>query len=194
MVRLIVFDLDGTLIEFNIPVEEIKKTLGINGSILEEIFQREDRLRCLQILEDHEIKCAKRSKLYPGVKELLKFLKDNGISTALYTRNSLKSVEINLKKHKLNFDFIFTREDDIKPSPYPVLHVMEWLKVRRNETVLIGDYYFDYLTAKNAGIEFWLYESDKAVEAMKRFSFKPDLRFNSFYDLIEILEMRINGN
>jgi len=193
-VKLIVFDLDGTLVEFNIPVEEIKAALGIEGSILEEIMWRDDGWRCLEVLESHEIECARRSRLYPGVRDLLDFLGDNGVHTALYTRNSMKSVKINLQRHNLKFDFIFTREDDIKPSPYPIIHVMDEVRAKEDEVALVGDYYFDYLTAKNAGIEFWLYESEKAREAVRKFGFVPDHSFKSYHSLMDFLERRMNGH
>ncbi len=192
--KLVVFDLDGTLVEFNIPVEKIKADLGIDGSILEEIMRREDGWECLRVLESHEIECAMRSRLYPGVRDVLDFLEKNGVYTALYTRNSMKSVRINLQKHDLRFDFIFTREDDIKPSPYPVIHAMDEIRARNDEAVFVGDYYFDYLTAKNAGIEFWLYESEKAKEALRRFRFFPDYSFKSYRSLRDFLERRLNGH
>ncbi len=192
--KLVVFDLDGTLVEFNIPVEEVKKKLGINGSILEEIMKREDGWECLTVLEKHEIDCARRSRLHSGVKELFEFFEENGIYTALYTRNSMKSVEINIKRHGLRFDFIFTREDEIKPSPLPVIYAMGEVGAEKDDTILIGDYYFDYLTARNSGIEFWLYESDKALEALKKFRFVPDMRFRCYHSLRKDLEMRMNGH
>jgi len=193
-VKLIIFDLDGTLVEFNIPVERIKAILGVRESILEEIMRRNDGWECLRILERYEMECASKSRIYPGVREFLNYLKQRGIKTVLYTRNSIKSVRINLKRHDLSFDYVFTREDDIKPSPYPILHAMEEVGARKNEVALIGDYYHDYLTAKNAEIEFWLYESEKAREAMRKFRFQPDLKFRSYPYLIDVLERRLNGN
>ena len=121
-------------------------------------------------------------------------LEKNGVFTALYTRNSHKSVGINLKRHDLRFDFIFTREDDIKPSPHPIIHAMDEVGAEKSEAVFIGDYYFDYLTAKNAEIEFWLYESEKAKEARKKFNFTPDFTFESYRFLMEFVERRLNGN
>ncbi len=191
--KLIVFDLDGTLVEFNIPVNEVKAALRIEGPILEEIIRRRDGWECLKILERYEVESAQKSTLYPGVREFFKFLERNGIFTALYTRNSIKSVRINLKKHDLRFDFVFTREDDIKPSPHPVTYAMDEIGASKNEAVFIGDYYFDYLAAKNAEIEFWLFESNKAMDALRRFRFDPDLRFRSYLTLKEHLEMRLNG-
>lgn len=191
--KLVVFDLDGTLVEFNIPVERIKSVLGIKGSILEEIMASPKGKEMLEVLERFEIESAKSSRLYRGVRDVLKLLDRAGVYTALYTRNSIRSVNINLEKHDLSFDFVFTREDDIKPSPYPVLHVMEELNVSNSEAVMIGDWVYDYLTAKNAGIGFWFFENGRNRGIKERFSIEADLSFKSHRELLRILERRLNG-
>ncbi|WP_052747728.1 HAD family hydrolase [Geoglobus ahangari] len=192
--RLVVFDLDGTLVEFNIPVERIKSLLGIRGSILEEIMRSENAPEMLQILERHEVESARNSRLYPGVREFLELLGEHGVVTALYTRNSWKSVRINLKKHRLSFDYVFTREDDVKPSPLPVLHLMEEVNAGRNDTAMVGDYLFDYQTARNAGIQFWMHVNERNRDFLDRFSIRPDLTFSSFYELSGIVRRMLNGS
>ena len=192
--RLIVFDLDGTLVEFNIPVERVKSILGIRGSILEEIMRSENAGEMLRVLERYEIESAKRSRLYPGVREFLEMLEKHDVVTALYTRNSWRSVEINLRKHSLSFDYVFTREDDVKPSPLPVLHLMEEVGVSREEAVMVGDYIFDYQTARNAGIQFWMHVGERNRELLKRFSITPDLAFSSFFELSSIVRRMLDGS
>jgi len=193
-VRLVVFDLDGTLVEFNIPVERIKSLLGIKGSILEEIMRSENAPEMLEILERHEVESARNSRLYPGVREFLELLDEHGVVTALYTRNSWKSVRINLKKHRLSFDYVFTREDDVKPSPLPILHLMEEVNASRNDTAMVGDYLFDYQTARNAGIQFWMHVNERNRDFLDRFSIRPDLTFSSFYELSGIVRRMLNGS
>lgn len=189
-----VFDLDGTLIEFNIPVERIKASLGIRGTILEEIMRSENGREMMSVLERFEVECAKTSKVYPGVREFLDFLQSNGIVTALYTRNSWKSVRINLKRHGLSFDYIFTREDDVKPSPLPLIHLMEETGAGRHETAMVGDYIFDYQTARNAGIQFWMHVNERNKELADRFSMKPDLTFSSFTELARVVRRMLDGS
>ncbi|WP_457590350.1 HAD family hydrolase [Geoglobus sp.] len=192
--RLIVFDLDGTLVEFNIPVERVKSILGIRGSILEEIMGSENAGEMLRVLERYEIESAKRSRLYPGVREFLEMLEKHDVVTALYTRNSWRSVEINLRRHNLSFDYVFTREDDVKPSPLPVLHLMEEVGASREEAVMVGDYIFDYQTARNAGIQFWMHVGERNRELLKRFSITPDLAFSSFSELSSVVRRMLDGS
>jgi len=192
-VKLVVFDLDGTLVEFNIPVDRIKSLLGIKGSILEEIMGSDRGYEMLEVLERYEVESARRSKLYPGVREFLELLEEQGVVTALYTRNSRKSVRINLERHQLSFDYIFTREDDVKPSPLPILSLMEEVNAEGHEVAMIGDYVFDYQTARNAGVQFWMHLNSRNREFLDKFSIKPDLSFSSFYELSSIVRRMLNG-
>ena len=191
--KLVVFDLDGTLVEFNIPVDRIKSLLGIKGSILEEIMGSDRGYEMLEVLERYEVESARRSKLYPGVREFLELLEEQGVVTALYTRNSRKSVRINLERHQLSFDYIFTREDDVKPSPLPILSLMEEVNAEGHEVAMIGDYVFDYQTARNAGVQFWMHLNSRNREFLDKFSIKPDLSFSSFYELSSIVRRMLNG-
>ncbi|AIY90900.1 putative phosphatase [Geoglobus acetivorans] len=180
------------MVEFNIPVDRIKSVLRINGPILEEIIRSEKGREMLKVLESYELECAKRSRLYPGVKDLLEYLDRRDIYTALYTRNSIKSVRINMERHGLEFDFVFTREDDIKPSPLPVIHAMEEVGVDKSEAAMVGDYVYDYLTARNTGIEFWFFENGRNKGLAEKFGFTPDFTFRSHAELVKILEMRLS--
>jgi len=182
-VEFVVFDMDGTIVEFNIPVDEIRRRFNIRGYILEDILKRENRDELLRILESYEIEAAKRSRLYAGVREFTDFLRENGVVTAVYTRNSKKSVKINLERHKLNFDYIFTREDAIKPSPDPILKIIYENDFKKERCVMIGDYFFDYQTARNAGIKFWLFVNEKNRSLLNGIPY--DLKFNCYFKLLE---------
>ena len=180
--EFVIFDMDGTIVEFNLPIDKIKRILGVKRYILEEILERENRNELLKILEEFEIKAATESRLYEGVKEYINFLKENNVLTAIYTRNSKKSVEINLNKHELEFDYVFTREHAIKPSPKPILDVIEEKGLSRDRCVMIGDFKFDYLTAKNAGIKFWLFLNGKNRDYLKEIP--AEMTFECYSDLL----------
>ena len=179
--EFVVFDMDGTIVEFNLPIDEIKRRFGIQKYILEEILERENWKELLRILESYEIEAAKRSRLYAGVREFINFLRESGVVTAVYTRNSKKSVKINLRRHDLSFDYVFTREDAIKPSPDPILRVIYENGFKRERCVMIGDYLFDYQTAKNAGIKFWLFVNEKN----RGIPIPADLKFDCYFKLLE---------
>jgi phosphoglycolate phosphatase-like HAD superfamily hydrolase len=75
------------------------------------------------------------------------------MKTALLTRNSRKAVEITLEKLGISFDVIITREDALpKPSPQPVLLISKRLDISLKDIILVGDFKFDILCGKNAGV------------------------------------------
>ena len=187
--ELVIFDMDGTIIEFNLPIEEIKRKIGVQKRILEEILRSERREELLKVLESYEIEAAKNSKLYPHFKDFLRFLEENYVVTALYTRNSRKSVEIVLEKHDISFDYVFTREKDLKPSPKPIIKLMEKKGLKREDAVMIGDFYFDYLTAKNCGIPFWMMLNSRNETFLKEYEIKPDLIFRNYRELLSGLKL-----
>ena len=185
--ELVIFDMDGTIIEFNLPIDEIKRKIGVKRRILEEILKSEKREELMKVLESYEIEAAKTSRLYPYFKDFLNLLEERRTITALYTRNSMKSVEIILKKHGISFDYVFTREKEIKPSPKPILKLMEKKGIEREEAVMIGDFLFDYITAKNCGIPFWMILNGRNEVYLREYQMKPDFTFKSYKELLSTL-------
>lgn len=92
-----------------------------------------------------------------GAEELLLYLRSNGLSTGIISRNSLESIKRsfhNFKKIKFSdFDVIITRDDPVKPKPYAdgVILAAKKLKVDVKELVVVGDFLFDIQAGKNAG-------------------------------------------
>ncbi|MEM4503794.1 MAG: HAD family hydrolase, partial [Archaeoglobaceae archaeon] len=150
MFRLIAFDLDGTLVEFNIPFDLIRERLGIKQRfILETILEEKDenkKAEMLRVLEEFELRSAEKAKLAFYAKELLDFLKRSGIIYGIVTRNSKKSVDVIAKKFSLHFDFVISREDaKPKPSDEPIRILIEKFGVKGEEVLVVGDFLFDLI-------------------------------------------------
>jgi len=162
-VKAVLFDFDGTLtkpgsIDFNL----IKRAIGCPAEsfILEFIETLNDHVlkeEAISALEEFETKAAECSEPNNGAEELLLYLRSNGLSTGIISRNSLESIKRsfhNFKKIKAaDFDVIITRDDHVKPKPYAdgVILAAKKLKVDVKELVVVGDFLFDIQAGKNAG-------------------------------------------
>ena len=93
----------------------------------------------------------------PGCRELLAWLKQRGMPTALITRNSRQSVEVVLARHALGFDALVTREEDRQTHPHPLRLACRKLAISETEVWMVGDGSFDIQASAAAGIKtVWL--------------------------------------
>lgn len=128
--KAVVFDLDGTLVNFNLDYKTVRaevrsffikkdlpaSILSTNESIFEmlkkaEIFLKNNgksektikqiRGKALAITEKFELEAAKSTSLLPGVAETLKTLKEMDLRIGLFTINSEKSTNYILKRFRI---------------------------------------------------------------------------------------------
>lgn len=155
MIKLAIFDMDGTVFESYLDWPKIKEELEIrSGNILKELYRdnRVDNAR-LTILENYEEENTLKTKPIPGIVEWLSYLHGCGINTALITNNNRKNTLFLLDKYNLQFDTVITRESGLwKPDPDPFLHVMALYKCKACEIISIGDSHFDIKASKASGI------------------------------------------
>jgi len=190
---LIAFDLDGTLIELNIPFDEIRRRLGIKqGFILESILAEKDeekRRRMFRALEEYEIRCAMTAKPAFYAQELLSTL-DGRVIKGVITRNSRKSVELISKRLGFRFDFVIGREDcEPKPSPEPVKLALKIFDVEPSRALMVGDFLFDLVAGREAGVKTALIITERNREMAKSFIQYADYVFDSLKELAELLQV-----
>ncbi len=157
--KAIIFDLDGVIVKSVLDFKLIRKEIFGSESdepVLEQIEQLKDpekKKRAIRILENHETTAAFTSELNFGILALLKLLSRKKIKCAIVTRNSRKSVSIVLDRFKLDFDTVITRKEaPPKPAKEPVLLACKKMGLQPEEVILIGDYEFDMLAGKRAGV------------------------------------------
>jgi len=185
----IIFDLDGVIIKSSLDFGLIAKEIFGSSSKkpvlekIEELSSRAEKEKAFRILEKHEKRAALQAQLNPGIRQLLEVVRQRGMKTAIVTRNSRSSVGIILEKFHLQIDCIVTREGiPPKPSKEPVLRACECMKLSPHEVVFLGDYEFDMLAGKRAGVGTILLRNSKQPA-----SENADLEIDSIAELAKTL-------
>ena len=175
-VKLLIFDLDGTLIESKWDIADTVnltlRDLGLPERPQEEIFgfvgdgvKRLLRLavgemdvvryaEALRVFRAHYLEhCLDRTRFYPGVEPVLTYFSRK--PKAVATNKALEYTKVILKglgDH--HFDYIVGGDNGfgLKPEPGMLLHILDELGVDQEQAVLIGDSTNDINGGHNAGI------------------------------------------
>ncbi len=177
-VSLLIFDLDGTLIDsrkdiadcVNLtfrdldlpekPLEVIYSYVGngVRRLILDSIGSTDPALieRSLEIFEGHYLKhLLDETILYPGMEEVLIHFrkKKKAVVTnkpLLYTTRIMEGLAA-----RPHFDLILGSEPivNLKPHPEMILRTLDYLEVSPSEAVMIGDSLNDVHAARSAGVK-----------------------------------------
>lgn len=155
--KAVIFDLDGTITRPYFDFDAIREEIGLardSGPLLESMEKMTParRLEAERILLYHEEKAVRESELNPGAAKTLSALREAGIRVGVLTRNERDNALAIARKHSLQFDAVIGRGDGpVKPDAFGVLQLCSQFGVEPRETLLVGDYLFDLLSAKAAG-------------------------------------------
>ena len=193
MIKLAIFDMDGTVFESYLDWPRIKEELDINiknGNILKEIYKENhvdyDRLQSLERYEEYN---TFKTKPIKGISECLCYLDSLDIKTALITNNNKKNTDFLLKKFNLDFDTVITRELRLwKPEPEAFFYVMELYNCRADEVISIGDSHYDIKAPKAADISNIFIIKKETGSLPVGFDDSEVIYFKDFLHLREILE------
>ena len=177
-IKHICFDLDGTLIDYYLSIYKatIKtlEVLKIPGTFTDEDFYSRIGHHFLDIFKDlkipvpdieHFISIYKSfyfdyiddSTLYPGVLEVLEFLKKKGIHVSLLTTKGQDQADKIIDHFNLRhyFSHVMGRRIGvpIKPLPEPLLMICRDLNVNPAETLITGDTELDIRCGISAGVK-----------------------------------------
>ena len=178
MIKLVIFDLDGTLVNAYPAVSqsvnytlnalgfaprthaEIKRSVGGGDRKLMVHFVGAKLAdRAIAIYRPHHTKALAAQgavKFLPGVLGVLKFLKSKGYKLAIASNRPTKFTRIILKVLGIlkYFDMVLCADKAEKPKPYPQIlwAILKRLKVQRQEAVYVGDMTIDINCAHKARI------------------------------------------
>ncbi|MFB0524719.1 MAG: HAD family hydrolase [Phycisphaerae bacterium] len=190
-IKAVIFDLDGTITQPYFDFDAIRQEMGLSknsGPVLESMQKMtpKQRQRAEKILHFHEQQAVTESKLNPGAKQTLDTLREAGIRIGILTRNRRSNALAIARKHNLKFDAIVDREDGpVKPDAFGVLQICQQFGVQPEETLVVGDYLFDLLSAKAAGaVAVLLANHQKADEFTKH----ADFRIEKIDQILQLID------
>ena len=182
--RLVLFDLDGTLVD-SVPdlaaaVDEMLLSLGrplagreqvrnwvgngarvlvrraLAGDLQHEQVADADAEQALEVFLAAYANSHGLSAIYPGVRETLKWLKQQGIEMALITNKPERFVGPLLDDLRIGRYFRWIIGGDTlpqqKPDPTALLHVLKMAGVSPGKALFVGDSRSDVLASKAAGV------------------------------------------
>ncbi len=182
MKKLVVFDLDGTLVdsivdlgtavnialkEYNLPLHPMSDYYDFVGNGMEDLVRRSMNekgqddslyLKVRKVFDEYyNFHSGDNTIAYDGVTELLKKLSEMNIKTAVLTNKAQQYVgsilERSFPQHK--FDLYIGQQQGVERKPHPEAFelLLNELKVKKEDCLYIGDSEVDVKTAINAGVD-----------------------------------------
>lgn len=178
MIRGIVFDFDGTIVDsmpmvFNalndalkrrsLPTIESELLGAMSGLPVIDIISSKAHISEFvakevekDVFEAYTSFCSVHCQLLPNVESTLKTLKSKRIKIGLFTTTPIKPLMAVEKKFSLKdyFDIMIAKEDaKNKPNPEGLNKIIAEFGIKKDECLYVGDSPIDILTGKAAGIK-----------------------------------------
>lgn len=210
MIKAVIFDLDGTLIDTNDLIIDtfyyvINELLGrspteeelnhVYGKTLDEQMEFFSMERSQELVDAYKsyyrTHMDARTHLFEGVKDLLDDLARMNIKVATVTNKGSRGVLHAFDKFDLGkyFDATISADDvsNGKPDPEGIFAVLDRLGVEAGEALFVGDSLNDISAAKKAGVVsvlvgWTLFHEDHYTE------FGADFIINKPMDLLKLLK------
>lgn len=177
MFKLIIFDIDGTIVDAYtaiekslnyarrrlgypaVPMQKVRTSVGHGDRIfIESHFPKKDVEEGLRLYHDHhERALLKYAEVIPGARKLLRDLKSKGYKLAIASNRQPKFSLILLRHLGLleYFDIVeFARsKKEIKPKPFLITRILKKSGIKKSEALYVGDMTVDVHAGHNAGVQ-----------------------------------------
>jgi HAD superfamily hydrolase (TIGR01549 family) len=183
-IKLLIFDLDDTLLHSNINYTKLRFQIAELFSIplSDEIISKTPILELLQKLkhknpdkftegyrriDEAEREATKTATVITGAEKIPLILKQHNLDSTIYTNNSKRTIKLYLANPTFKFlkEFqILTRDDFDHPKPDPeglfsIIEGFQDKQITKGNTIYIGDSYIDAIAADKADIRFIWFNS-----------------------------------
>lgn len=177
MIKTIIFDLDGTLLntledlkeatnfalsKYNYPTRTLEEVRCFVGNGVRKLIERAVPENCQNVEECLAVFKQNYSEImynhtapYDGILKILSNLKSDGIKIGVVSNKFDSAVKELCKKYFADLiDIAIGQADDVpkKPAPDGVFKAMRELGADKSSTVYVGDSDVDVATAKNANL------------------------------------------
>lgn len=176
-IKLLIFDLDGTLIDaypaiissFNYAMRALKYPVRKDNLIRRAVGWGDEKLfrpfikpadlkEALKIYRRHHAKSLLRqSRLFPGAKKVLTYLKSKGYKLAVASNRPTRFSRILIRHLKIRpyFDYILCADKlkHIKPHPEILRKIMHRQNSKPLETIYVGDMVIDAQAGRRAAVK-----------------------------------------
>lgn len=180
MKKLLIFDLDGTILntlddlaastnyaleQNSMPKRSLEEVRAFVGNGIRKLIERAvpggsseaEKKAVLESFTTHyKAHSADKTRPYKGIPEVLAQLKIQGFQLAVVSNKADFAVQSLCETYfPGTFTFVVGEREGIrrKPAPDSIYEVLEQLNIPKEEAVYIGDSDVDAETAKNAGID-----------------------------------------